>query len=815
MGDWRSHPSKEDLTQKISTSVFVINFPEQFSSRDLWRTCQVYGRVVDAFIPNRRSRTGLRFGFVRFIQLKDVDRLVGNLCTIWVDHHRLHANVARFQRPSLKNVSNGNRFNENTKLHTGGSNKGYDGIDKGIPMRGKSFWVRAKEVSGWVPDFMEDENEEEYSDGEMGDIDAEKLKEYSNNECNSTTDSDVEEVSETVFEAARDDNSQERANTKEDQELHSADPFNIYGLLNKNQHGDKKDSVESLDTLKFPPGFTPEDNEASNSNTKKSSKVEGNVSCCSGHFRQTEDPPTGGSMLQLLEDVVKVGQTMGYKMDGCVRNIEEIIDIQGKFLKKVVMELLRSRDWMGETIIMGDFNEVHFKEERHGSTFNAHSAAIFNSFIISSSLAEDLEKLESIEVAQKVKIKWLIEGDENSKYYHGLLNKSRNQLSIRGVLSDDQKEDLERMVSKEEIKSAVWDCGVDKSRGPDEFTFGFYRRYWSMLESDVVDAVSYFFNHGKFPKGGNSSFIALIPKLQDAKLVKYFRPISLIGSLYKIIAKVLSNRLVGVLGGLVNEVQLAFVSDRQILDGPEANIDTIVNALKWFHLAFGLRMNLHKSKLMGIAIENDKIAKAANKIGCLTLKKSFSYLGIKVGGLMSRVNSWYKVVDSLYARLSKWKIKTLSIDGRLTLLKSVLGSMPIYYMSLFKVPFQVLNKMEAIRSHFFNGAEAHENKMCCVKWNREETWRRDHSFSTSFPRIFSLEDYKSITVARKMAHDDLPFSLRRNPRDGAEVMQFSELKAILDGLLLSSAQDRWSWSIDGSEEFSVASTRRLLDDHLL
>nr|GFD31820.1 RNA-directed DNA polymerase, eukaryota, reverse transcriptase zinc-binding domain protein [Tanacetum cinerariifolium] len=63
--------------------------------------------------------------------------------------------------------------------------------------------------------------------------------------------------------------------------------------------------------------------EASNSNTKMSSKVEGNVSCCSGHFRQTEDPPTGGSMLQLLEDVVKVGQTMGYKMDGCVRNIEE------------------------------------------------------------------------------------------------------------------------------------------------------------------------------------------------------------------------------------------------------------------------------------------------------------------------------------------------------------------------------------------------------------------------------------------------------------------------------------------------------------
>ncbi|GKA00831.1 hypothetical protein Tco_0673496 [Tanacetum coccineum] len=163
-----------------------------------------------------------------------------------------------------------------------------------------------------------------------------------------------------------------------------------------------------------------------------------------------------------------------------------------------------------------------------------------------------------------------------------------------------------------------------------------------------------------------------------------------------------------------------FYADDVIFMGQwsEANIDIIVNALKCFHLASCLRMNLHKSKLMGIAIENDKIARAANKIGCLTLKSPFSYLGIKVGGLMSRVNSWDKVVDSLYARLSKWKMKTLSIGGRLTLLKSVLGSMPIYYMSLFKVPSQVLKKMEAIRSHFFNGAEAHENKMCWVKWNR-------------------------------------------------------------------------------------------------
>ncbi|GKF98905.1 RNA-directed DNA polymerase, eukaryota, reverse transcriptase zinc-binding domain protein [Tanacetum coccineum] len=81
-------------------------------------------------------------------------------------------------------------------------------------------------------------------------------------------------------------------------------------------------------------------------------------------------------------------------------------------------------------------------------------------------------------------------------------------------------------------------------------------------------AVKHYFQSGFTPKGVNSSFIALIPKSPDAKMVKEFRPISLIGSLYKLIAKILANRLVMVLGDIVNEVQSAFVADRQILDGP-------------------------------------------------------------------------------------------------------------------------------------------------------------------------------------------------------------------------------------------------------
>ncbi|GKE35785.1 nucleotide-binding alpha-beta plait domain-containing protein, partial [Tanacetum coccineum] len=98
MGMYRS---KEDELAKLSSSIFVTNFPDKFSAKELWTVCKQYGTVVDAFIPDRRSKAGKRFGFVRFIKIFDVDRLVNNLCTIWVGRFKLHANIARFQRPPL------------------------------------------------------------------------------------------------------------------------------------------------------------------------------------------------------------------------------------------------------------------------------------------------------------------------------------------------------------------------------------------------------------------------------------------------------------------------------------------------------------------------------------------------------------------------------------------------------------------------------------------------------------------------------------------------------------------------------------------
>ncbi|GKA64156.1 RNA-directed DNA polymerase, eukaryota, partial [Tanacetum coccineum] len=94
----RYNNTKEDDLIKISISIYVTNFPESFLAKDLFHACSKYGHVVDSFIPWKKSKEGKRFGFVRFINVFSVDRLVGNLCTIWIGRNKLEANIARFER---------------------------------------------------------------------------------------------------------------------------------------------------------------------------------------------------------------------------------------------------------------------------------------------------------------------------------------------------------------------------------------------------------------------------------------------------------------------------------------------------------------------------------------------------------------------------------------------------------------------------------------------------------------------------------------------------------------------------------------------
>ncbi|GJZ08377.1 RNA-directed DNA polymerase, eukaryota, reverse transcriptase zinc-binding domain protein [Tanacetum coccineum] len=121
---------------------------------------------------------------------------------------------------------------------------------------------------------------------------------------------------------------------------------------------------------------------------------------------------------------------------------------------------------------------------------------------------------------------------------------------------------------------------------------------------------------------------------------------------------------------------------------------------------------------MGIGVNKEEVDSTAAIVGCSTFSPPFKYLGVQVGANMSRLSSWHEVEAKISSRLSRWKLKTLSIRGRLTLLKSVLSFILLYYMSLFKAPSGTLNALEAIRCNFFNGMERSEQKIAWISWDK-------------------------------------------------------------------------------------------------
>ena len=89
-----------------------------------------------------------------------------------------------------------------------------------------------------------------------------------------------------------------------------------------------------------------------------------------------------------------------------------------------------------------------------------------------------------------------------------------------------------------------------------------------------------------------------------------------------------------------------------------------------------------------------------------------------VGANINRTKNWQPIIDRFRAKLCLWKAKTLSFGGRLTLIKSVLGNLPNYYLSLFKAPTGVMEKLETIRRRFLWGGGEDKRKIHWVAWDK-------------------------------------------------------------------------------------------------
>ncbi|XP_028113902.1 uncharacterized protein LOC114311939 [Camellia sinensis] len=126
---------------------------------------------------------------------------------------------------------------------------------------------------------------------------------------------------------------------------------------------------------------------------------------------------------------------------------------------------------------------------------------------------------------------------------------------------------LEADFSEEEIRAAVKDCVGNKALGPDSFNLAYFQKFWLLIKADLLKFFKEFHRHERLVLGLNSSFISLIPKVENPVGHGDYRPISLMGSIYKVLTKVLSSKLKKVLPHIISDTQSAFIGGRNILDG--------------------------------------------------------------------------------------------------------------------------------------------------------------------------------------------------------------------------------------------------------
>ena len=141
------------------------------------------------------------------------------------------------------------------------------------------------------------------------------------------------------------------------------------------------------------------------------------------------------------------------------------------------------------------------------------------------------------------------------------------------------------------------------------------------------------------------------------------------------------------------------------------------NTTPQLRLVSGLKINYAKSQFGCMGKSEVWCREAALFLNCGQLDIPFSYLGIPVGTTSKSWNVWQPIISKFELKLSKWKQKSLSMGGRITLINYVLTMLPIYLLSFFRVPKKVVHKLVSIQRNFLWGGGSEVTKIAWVNWD--------------------------------------------------------------------------------------------------
>ena len=245
--------------------------------------------------------------------------------------------------------------------------------------------------------------------------------------------------------------------------------------------------------------------------------------------------------------------------------------------------------------------------------------------------------MDEISWRQKSRETWLKEGDRNTGFFHRMANAHRRRNCLNNICINDRKLDkeedikeglvdafqnllsapggwspplpdlnlnrigieeaasLEESFSEEEIWTAISGLNRDKAPGPDGFPLAFWSFSWDFVKYEVIGFFKEFHDDARFVKNLNTTFLVLIPKKQSVEDFKDLRPISLVGGLYKILSKVLANRIKRVMDKVISKSQNAFVEGRQILEAVLIANELVYSSLRRKKCGLVCKLDIEKA----------------------------------------------------------------------------------------------------------------------------------------------------------------------------------------------------------------------------
>lgn len=167
---------------------------------------------------------------------------------------------------------------------------------------------------------------------------------------------------------------------------------------------------------------------------------------------------------------------------------------------------------------------------------------------------------------------------------------------IPNLVSIEENATLIAIPKASEIKQAVFSLNPNSAPGPDGYSGLFYQKCWDIVGRDVVLCIQAFFKEGWLPPNLNSNLITLIPKVVGADSVSQFRPIAMANFVFKIIPKILADRLANIAARIVSQNQVAFIKGRRIHDCIGI-VSENINLLdkKNFFGNLGLKIDIYKA----------------------------------------------------------------------------------------------------------------------------------------------------------------------------------------------------------------------------